>query len=245
MGGVAKLLKSEVQIAVGADQLGAGSNDGCAKAYQALRTKCRLQPCRVILSEDCKSAHRSLERAYAAQQLEKHCPRLLQHFLVWYGETRVHTWIVASGDSIDVTADRGLDQGDPLASPVFAVSLVDVGQDFRRSLHVEDPEASVIQLADDIQVCTIPSALSIAADELRRLWATAGLYFNAAKQQTWSLPADQLSEPFQACRVDRLRCLGNTLEQMEDETEQTLPQIGAETMGNDLRLASEKVSKIA
>ena len=87
MGGVAKLLKSDVQMAVGEDQLGAGSNDGCAKAYQALRTKCRLQPRRVILSEDCKSAHQSLERAYAAHQLEKHCPRLLQPFLVWYGET--------------------------------------------------------------------------------------------------------------------------------------------------------------
>ena len=245
MSGIVKFVKADVQVAVGPDQLGIGAQDGCAKAFQAMQSKCRLQPQRVILAEDCKAAHQHLERPYAAQQLERHCPKLLQPFLVWYGRVSKHSWHVASGDSISISAERGLDQGDPIANPVFALALVDISTEFRTKMLAEDPGVSVIQIADDIHICTVPGALRNGAVELRRLWATAGLSFNTAKQETWCLSEEPLPGPFQTRRVAQLRCLGNTLEQMTDETEQTLPQLGAEIMGNDLRRASEKVTKLA
>ena len=42
MAGLAKIVRPEVESAVGADQLGIGAKDGCTKAYQALKMKCQL-----------------------------------------------------------------------------------------------------------------------------------------------------------------------------------------------------------
>ena len=245
MGGLVKYVAAAAQAAVGQDQLALGAADGCAKAYQALRTKCKQQPHRVVLSEDCIAAHQHLNRDYAATQLAKHCPKLLQPFVTWYGRESTHIWMTAAGEAIEVTSERGLDQGDPLANPVFAVSLTDPAQELKTCLGASDQEIAIIQMSDDIQICTVPGVLRQAASDLRRLWAPAGLTFGNAKQQTWSLSACPLPEPFEACRVQKLRCLGNTLEQMADETEPTLPQIGAEAGGEDLRRAAEKVSAIA
>ena len=242
MGGLVKYVAAAVRDAVGPDQLAMGVPDGCAKAFQAIRSKCRQQPHRVVLAEDCVAAHQQLLRAHAASQLAKHCPKLMQPFLAWYGRVSAHTWVTARGDTIDVIAERGLDQGDPLANPVFNISLVDPAREMRNSMEAVDAEVAVIQMADDIQVCTVPGALHHAASELRRLWAPAGLSFSRDKQQTWSMSVMQLPEPFQMCRADQLRCLGNTLQQIDDNSEPTLPQIGADVAGGDLRLASEKVS---
>ena len=55
----------------------------------------------------------------------------------------------------------------------------------------------------------------------------------------------QLPEPFQSCRVDQLRCLRSTLEQIDDNSEPTLPLLGADVAGGDLSLASEIVSDLA
>ena len=245
MGGLVKYVAAAVRDAVGPDQLAMGVPDGCAKAFQAIRSKCRQQPHRVVLAEDCVAAHQQLLRAHTASQLAKHCPKLMQPFLAWYGRVSAHTWVTARGDTIDVIAERGLDQGDPLANPVFNISLVDPAREMRNSMEAVDAEVAVIQMADDIQVCTVPGALHHAASELRRLWAPAGLSFSRDKQQTWSMSVMQLPEPFQMCRADQLRCSGNTLQQIDDNSEPTLPQIGSDVAGGDLRLASEKVSALA
>ena len=72
-----------------------------------------------------------------------------------------------------------------------------------------------------------------------------GLSFSRDKQQTWSMSVMQLPEPFQMCRVDQLRCLGNTLQQIDGDSEPALPQIGADLAGGGLRLASQMISALA
>ena len=108
-----------------------------------------------------------------------------------------------------------------------------------------DADVSIIQMADDIQICTVPGGLHHAADELRRLWAPAGLSFCNHKRQVWSMSTIQLPLPFSTCRVEQLQCLGNTLENIEDNAEPTPPQLGAEAAGGDLRRAAEKVCALA
>ena len=245
MSAVVSYIKDDVQAAVGADQLAIGTQDGCTKAYQALRTKCRLQPQRVVLAEDCASAHQSLDRHYAADKLAAHCPRLLQPFLTWYGRTTTHVWFTAGNQALEIVSERGLDQGDPLANTVFDVSVVDCADALRTKVQSVDPDASVLQFSDDLQVCTTPQGLPVAAAEAKKLWAPAGLNFKDDKRQTWSLSPELLPQPFQGCRVTRLRSLGHTLDQADDATTQTLPQLGAETGGEDLQEAGRKVGAVA
>ena len=103
MGGLVKYIAAAAQKAVGPDQLAFGVQDGCAKAFQALRSKCRQEPHRVVLAEECVSAHQTLLRAHAANQLAKHCPRLVQRFLTWCGRSSTHIWMTAGEDSIRAT----------------------------------------------------------------------------------------------------------------------------------------------
>ena len=244
MGGLVQFARDAVQIAVGPDQLALGTKDGCTKAYQAIRSKCRAQPHRAVLAEDVEAAHQHLDRTYAATKIEKHCPKLLEPFLTWYGRTSMHSWFTADGRVVLVPSSRGLDQGDPFANPVFAIAVADPAHDLRERIKLVDPEGSVIQSADDLQMCVTPAALELAAREARALWTPAGLSFGAAKRQCWSMSCALLPEPFQACRVQRLRRLGNTLDDETDNAEPTLPQLGAEAGGEDVIRAATKIAGV-
>ena len=186
----------------------------------------------MILSEDCIAAHQHLDRTHAATMLQKHCPKLLQPFLTWYGRRTGHLWTIASGETVNVWSERGVDQGDPLANPVFAVSMIDSSDQLRQSLQTEDADVSVIQFSDNIHICMLPSVLPLASSEIRRLWEPAGLSYKADKQ-TWSLSLDLLPSSYQSCRVTQLRCLGILLDQMGDpeSIDSSLPQLGAEALG--------------
>ena len=204
MSAVVGCAKADVQAAVGADQLALGTQDACAKAYQALRAKCGLQPPRVVLAEDCTSARQSLHHHYAAEKLATHCPKLLQPFLTWYGRSTTHVWFTAGNQALEIVSERGLDQGDPLANPVFAVSVVDCASALRTNIQNIDPDASVIQFSDDLQVCVTPRALSVAASEAKRLWTPAGPTSKDSEQQTWPLSADLLSSTIPGQMVDQV-----------------------------------------
>ena len=144
-----------------------------------------------------------------------------------------------------IQSTRGVDQGDPIANAIFALAVIDQAEELRTKVRVIDPNVSVILVADDVQICTLPGALAVAASEARSLWAPAGLTFSAKKQHCWSLSAELLPAPFQAIRVERLKCLGNTLEDDQDMTAATPPQLGAESSCQDLTAAAQKVSMMA
>ena len=248
MSAVCGLLRLEVQCAAGPDQLCTGIPDGCTKVYHAARTMCRQDVKRGICARDCKSAHQRLDRKYAARQLASRCPRLLQPFHVWYARSTDHAWRTAAGDIVAVTSTRGLDQGDPIANPVFAVSTAEAAENLRRDLIQHDPKTAVFQFADDVQVVTTTTYFAIVADSTNRHWEPAGLSFEPRKDQSWSLDPLPLQDQYwQSKRADRLRCLGPDLaiDQETDPSTPVAPDFENAAVGSDMATSITKVTKMA
>jgi hypothetical protein len=248
MSAVCSLLRLDVQCAAGPDQLCTGVADGCTKVYHAARTMCRQDVKRGICARDCGSAHQRLDRKYAAAQIAERCPRLLQPFKVWYSRTTTHVWRTAAGDFREIRSSRGVDQGDPIANPVFAVSTAAPAENLKKDLDRCDPKSAVFQFADDVQVVTTTSYFAIVAESTARHWAPAGLSFEVRKDQCWSLDPLPLSDAYwQSKRLDRLRCLGPDLvvDQENDPSTAVAPDFEVSPNGSDLIAASTKVTKMA
>ena len=192
MSAVCRLLRAEVQEAAGPDQLAVGVPDGCAKVYQASRLLCEQSPERDVLARDIAGAHQHLNRKFAARELEARCPRLLQPFLTWYGRNSTHVWRTASNEIQPVPSRTGVDQGDPLANPVFCVSMASLAQALKQDLRPLDPNAAVFQFADDLAVVTKTNLFATVATSNARHWANAGLAFKASKDACWSLDPNDL-----------------------------------------------------
>ena len=120
---VVRLLRSEVQSVAGLDQLSTGIKDGCVKVYHTVRTMCRQSAERGIVARDVSSVHLYIVRRHAAKEIAARCPQLLQPFLTWYARTTTHVWRSALNELLPANASRGVNQGDPLAIPVFALTM--------------------------------------------------------------------------------------------------------------------------
>ena len=248
MRGVSKLLRAEIGVACGPDQLGTGAPDGCTRVYHAARSKCRHNAAYGIAARDIESAHQNLDRKWAAKQLTQHLPALLEPFTVWYARGVQHCWRSSSGQRYSILSQRGLDQGDPIANTVFAVSTITPADDLRRDLSTHDPHASVFQVADDVQVATLTSLFDTVEQLTNSHWAPTGLSFKPTKDQCWS-PNPELipSARWQAKRVARLRCLGPDLDSVEraDPTAPVAPDYEAMTTAVDLETAAAKIANLA
>ena len=67
--------------------------------------------------------------------------------------------MTAGVQNITIDADRGVGEEDHLASPVFAVSLVDPVKMPHQEVQAQDQEVSIIQVAEDITICTSPGLI--------------------------------------------------------------------------------------
>ena len=112
---------------------------------------------------------------------------MLQAFHVWYSRPTEHVWRTATGQLMPVTSVRGVDQGDPLANPVFAVSTAEPAAKLKHDLIQRDPKCAAFQFADDVQVVTMTNMFATVADSTDRHWAPAGLTFEPCKDQCWSM----------------------------------------------------------
>lgn len=121
---VARVTQAQARAATGVHQLGIGTPDSCAKAYHALGSLARLTEDRVNLALSVRAAHQSLDRAYMREEVRSLCPVLDVPMAVWYpsDEVTVHWWRTTGSCIVDVKAQRGVDQGCPLANPVFGIS---------------------------------------------------------------------------------------------------------------------------
>ena len=248
MRGVSKLLRTEIQGACGSDQLGTGAPDGCTRVFHAARSKCRRSHAHGIAARDVESAHQNLNRPWAAEQLKRHTPALLQPFTVWYARTVEHCWKSSSGGLHSVLSQCGLDQGDPIASAVFAVSTIEPADNLRQDLRAHDPDASVFQVADDVQVATLTSLFEYVEQRSDHHWAPTGLRFKPSKDQCWSLSPHPIpSARWQSKRVARLRCLGPDLDTAEhvDPTAPVAPDYETAATATDLEKAATKVTDLA
>ena len=68
-------------------------------------------------------------------------------------------------------SERGFWQGDPFANAGFAVAIVEPTRDLKAEVGGADPNLSVYQDADDLQLVTSCTALPEISPALRRHWA--------------------------------------------------------------------------
>ena len=225
MSAVVKQAKAQIVAAVGPDQVAIGVPDGCTRIYCAASAQLRLDRSRVLLQEDCSSAHQSLDRKYSLAQYHAYAPMLCQPFAAWYGRPTTCTWYLSGGRRVTVPSECGFWQGDPFANAGFAVAIVEPTRDLKAEVGGADPNLSVYQDADDLQLVTSRTTLPEISPALRRHWAPTGLTFNDVKRQTFSHDPAPLPDSFQQCRVDYLRCLGPGLS-VEDPTTPAAVTIG-------------------
>ena len=138
---VTRVTQAQAKVAAGVHQLGIGTPDGCAKAYHALGSLSRTAPGRVILALDVEAAHQSLDRAFMRAEVHDLCPVLDVPLAVWYpsDEDTIHWWRTTSGEVVNIKAQRGVDQGCPLASPVFGIATARPADRALRAIQAKDP----------------------------------------------------------------------------------------------------------
>jgi hypothetical protein len=241
---VTRVTKAQAKVAAGTHQLGIGTPDGCAKAYHALGCLSRIAPGRAILALDVSAAHQSLDRPFMRREVHDLCPVLDVPLAVWYpeGEDTVHWWRTASGEVVNITAQRGVDQGCPLASPVFGISTARPAERALRSIQARDPRAVLFQYADDTQFHVAPDHIQGAYEAVSAEWAIAGLSLNRGKTKVWTPSADtQLPADWQPRRVASLKCLGADF--VSDGITATPPRHQAEP--TEVQAASDSLVRFA
>ena len=139
------------------------------------------------------------------------CPVLDVPMAVWYPEDEetVHWWRTADGRTVDIRAQRGVDQGCPLASPVFGISTARPAERAIQAIRARDAEASIFQYADDTQFHLDPDELPHAYEHVSREWAVAGLSLNGTKTKVWGpRPDTVLPAGWEKHRIPSMKCLG-------------------------------------
>ena len=244
LAGVARVLRPEVQEAVGPYQLGVGAPDGAARAFHALEVHARAHPGRAVLAMDVQGAHQSISRPYASKAAARRCPALQLPFDTWYGEPVDHLWRCADGSVRRIRAATGVDQGDPIASQAFAVTAAEPAEHLLAALRVRDPEAMLYQYADDTHLWIDHRLLDEAAQATVSAFAAAGCRINHAKTKVW-LPdaATPLPTAWVPKRVASLRCLGARLFKESDATLPATPSLG--DAADDLPEAGTRVVALA
>ena len=244
LAGVARVLKRAAMAAAGPFQLGVGTADGCAKAYRSISALARMRPGKAVMALDVKAAHQSLRRDFMRKEVASLCPMMSRPLDVWYPPDE-HTrqwWRTSSGEVITIEAERGVDQGCPLASLAFGISTARIAGEAVHTVSRNDPDVSFFQYAGDTQAHVEPADLTSAYSTIEAKWATAGLELNRAKTKVWTPnPDTPLPADWQGKRVASLRCLG--ADRMEDGISWTPPAHGTST--SELQDAATKVERFA
>ena len=136
-----------------------------------LRPSCDSIGPACVYRKDFSSAHQSLDRKYSLAQYHAYAPMLCQPFAAWYGRPTTCTWYLSGGRRVKVSSERGFWQGDPLANAGFAVAMVEPTRALKAEVGGADPNLSVYQDADDLQLVTSRTALPEISPALRRHWA--------------------------------------------------------------------------
>lgn len=213
LGAVAATLKADAEAAAGPHQLGGGSRDGCVKAFHATAALTDLHATKPVMACDVGAAHQSLDRAWMMQEVRQLCPAMERPLAVWYPQdsSTTHWWRTSRGDVVDVPAESGLDQGCPLASPTYCISVARPAERALEAIRRDDPSAQLLLYADDTQLQTELGNLSRAHEAISEEWGRAGLGLNPTKTKVFVRDAAFDLGEWQGKRVATLKCLGANL----------------------------------
>lgn len=136
----------EIGPALGPLQLGVGIPGGCEAGGHALRAGLRATPDCITVQIDFKNAFNCIFRSEVIKAVTKRCPKLLPVVKWLYAKhTSLHIRGAPAGTA-PILSQRGVRQGNPLSSLLFAVVLQDALEAFQEKF----PLLRIVAVHDDV-----------------------------------------------------------------------------------------------
>jgi hypothetical protein len=167
---IIRLLREDIQDAAGSLQLCAGQESGCEAIIQAFKKIFAGDDTDAILLVDADNAFNRLNRSVALANIERICPPLAKFTINCY---RHPTRLFVTGGA-ELASCEGTTQGDPLAMPLYALSIIPLIQ----RLHGICTQA---WYADDAQACGKLTALRVWWNTIVSDGPAYGYYANPIK----------------------------------------------------------------
>ena len=167
---IVRHLKEEIQMASGPIQLCAGLNGGCEAAVHAVQKLFENDDCEAVLLVDADNAFNRLNRSVALWNIQFICPYLAAYATNCY-QTSARLFICGGAE---IQSEEGTTQGDPLAMPFYALSLVPLIKELHGLTHH-------IWYADDAQATGKIESLRHWWNKIIQRGQGYGYFANASK----------------------------------------------------------------
>lgn len=167
---IVSFLKEDIRSAAGALQLCCGQESGCESIVHAMRSVYEKDDTEAILLVDADNAFNRLNRAVALRNIRVVCPAVAIFAMNSY---RAPSRLFVTGGA-ELSSQEGTTQGDPLAMPFYALSMMPLIQQIHGI-------ATQAWYADDAQACGNLFSLRQWWDQLVSKGPSYGYYANASK----------------------------------------------------------------
>jgi hypothetical protein len=199
---IIRFLKNDIQQAAGPLQLCAGQEAGCEAAIHAINQMFEADNTDAILLVDADNAFNRLNRSVGLWNIQFTCPKLAIYSNNCYQR---HSRLFITGGG-EISSCEGTTQGDPLAMPFYALSLIPLISELHEI-------AQHIWYADDAQAAGKLHSLRSWWDLLRKRGPGYGYFVNASKTILVAKPQlqEEASKWFEGtgiCCSDGARDLG-------------------------------------
>ena len=165
-----------------------------------------------VLSIDIKNAFGTMSRAWIDEAMAKHAPQLVHILPLLYDGPSKHKW-TAEGQTFEIEAFTGVDQGCPFSMLAFMIGLKVIQDNVSKHLRETGVDVLMGSYADDTYIAAPADKL----DFIEQVWKIqarhAGMTLADRKKVVWCPNArEKLSQCMVAVCVDSLPVLGHTAE---------------------------------
>ena len=176
VGALMQTIEDEIKEGVGEFQFGVGVPDGTTQAYHTLEAATRANPDKVLVSLDVSKAFPSINRMAAYNVAKERAPLLASAMEHWYGHPGRKIYRGPNGPQ-DIWTATGVDQGDPMAGPIYALGQCAPLEAVLRT-HLD---VSNICFHDDTYISVKPERFATVYASIEAEWAKVGLKLNPTK----------------------------------------------------------------
>ena len=184
--------KDDNMRAVGDIQYGISRKCGVDALHKSAQTRLSANPESVIVAIDFEAAFQNLHRNEISRAVAKHAPWFTEACEAWYGGSATHVLFDEVRECHEIHAERGVDQGCPLGSLLFAVTIRDAAQavlNFARGL---DPESGLYFYLDDGYLIVRADAVESVLQRLKQEFGELGVKIKESKLQAWRRDLERL-----------------------------------------------------
>ena len=209
--GVLAAFKDDVAGMVGESQYALGQPGGDVLLVRLLEAAVRTGK-EAVLSIDIKNAFGTMSRAWTDEAMAKHAPQLAHIVPLLYEGPSRHRW-TAEGQSFEIAAFTGVDQGCPFSMLSFMVGLKVIQDNVSKRLKEAGVDALMGSYADDTYIAAKADKLCLIETVWKEEARRAGMRLADQKKIVWC-PAGRelLPHSMAAVCVDALPVLGHTAE---------------------------------